>query len=79
MRDDDLMTSMVCKSCKALVDGATFAEVEEGYCTDCQKSLCDCGYPDGSFACRIRHVQVSTANLKRDREAGPNFGFSEQR
>lgn len=27
-----------------------------------------CGYPDGSFACKIRHVAINTGNLKRDRE-----------
>jgi len=26
----------------------------------------DCGYPDGSFACKIRHVSVQTGWAKRD-------------
>lgn len=78
---DEKMTSMICKTCKGFVDDATFANVAEELCDDCSDgtAICDCGYPDGSFACRIRHVQVSTGNLKRDREAGPNFGFTEQR
>lgn len=30
----------------------------------------ECGWIDGSFACKIRHVGVNVANLKRDREGG---------
>ena len=42
---------------------------EEELCKDCKK-------PEGSFACKIRHINVNTANLKRDREkTGPDFGF----
>lgn len=28
----------------------------------------DCGRPDGSFACRIRHINIDVSNLKRERE-----------
>lgn len=40
-----------------------------------------CGYEEDSFACRIRHVQVNTGNLKRAREGdgGNNFGLTERR
>lgn len=44
--------------------------------------LCaDCGKPDNSFACKIRHQTVAVVNLKRQREAGiqTNFGFTENR
>lgn len=42
---------------------------------------CSCGYEEGTFACKIRHVQVNTANLKRSREAdgSNNFGLTEQK
>lgn len=26
--------------------------------------ICACGYPDGSFACKIRHVQMNTGDAK---------------
>lgn len=36
----------------------------------------ECGKPEGTFACKIRHINVNTENLKRDREkSGPDFGF----
>ena len=42
-----------------------------------KKKLCECGYEDGSFACKIRHINVNTAQLKRDREkSGPDFGLN---
>lgn len=28
------------------------------------EELCDCGYPDGSFACKIRHQAVMTGNTE---------------
>lgn len=27
-------------------------------------NLCECGKPEGSFACKIRHVQVNTGWAK---------------
>ena len=32
--------------------------------SDCER----CGYPDDSFACKIRHVAVDTSGLKTARE-----------
>lgn len=32
------------------------------------ESKCECGYPDGSFACRIRHVQMNTGAAKAARD-----------
>lgn len=30
---------------------------------------CDrCGYPDGSFACRIRHIHLNTGDAKAARD-----------
>jgi hypothetical protein len=29
-----------------------------------EPELHDCGYPDGSFACKIRHVQINTGAAK---------------
>jgi hypothetical protein len=26
--------------------------------------LCDCGYPEDSFACKIRHIQINTGAAK---------------
>lgn len=31
-------------------------------------NLCECGKPEGSYACKIRHVAVNTANLRAERE-----------
>lgn len=41
----------------------------------------DCGYVEDTFACRIRHQQFNTGNLKRSREGeGPgNFGLTERK
>ena len=33
-----------------------------------EKPLCTCGYPDGSFACRIRHIQINTGDAKAARD-----------
>lgn len=45
-----------------------------------EKKCEDCGYLDGSFACKIRHVQFGYGNLKRERESsGPDFGLREER
>lgn len=26
--------------------------------------VCSCGYPEGSFACKIRHIQLNTGDAK---------------
>ena len=33
-----------------------------------KRELCTCGYPDGSFACRIRHIQINTGDAKAARD-----------
>lgn len=36
--------------------------------------LCSCGYPDGTFACKIRHIQVNAGDAKAslDGEVAPS-------
>ncbi len=33
--------------------------------------LCSCGYPDGTFACKIRHVQMNTGDAKAGSDRQP--------
>lgn len=36
--------------------------------TDEQKH--SCGYPEGTFACKIRHLQINTGDAKSANDAG---------
>jgi hypothetical protein len=36
----------------------------ECYYCGTQQDTCDCGHPDGSFACKIRHIQINTGAAK---------------
>lgn len=31
-------------------------------------TLCTCGYPEGTFACKIRHVQLNTGDAKAEND-----------
>jgi hypothetical protein len=33
--------------------------------------VCSCGYPDGSFACKIRHISLNTGDAKAANDARP--------
>lgn len=33
--------------------------------------LCTCGYADGSFACKIRHLQINTGDAKAASDRAP--------
>ena len=49
--------------------------------TDEDVVLCeDCGKPEGTFACKIRHVQINSGVAKAAKDAGnrPNFGFKDR-
>lgn len=46
-----------------------------------EEKLCeDCGKVDGSFACKIRHVQINSGSAKAAKDSGsrPNFGFKDR-
>lgn len=43
-----------------------------------ETELCECGYEDNSFACKIRHQSFNVSNLKRDREGGSSYSLVEQ-
>lgn len=51
---------------------------EKKICQDCLEQYGK-EYEEGSFACKIRHQQISVGHLKRERESNqPNFGLTEQ-
>ena len=33
-----------------------------------EAETCECGWPSGTFACKIRHVAVDTSGLRAARE-----------
>lgn len=35
------------------------------------EQMCTCGYPDGSFACKIRHITLMTGDAKAARDFEP--------
>lgn len=35
-----------------------------------ETKLHDCGYPEDSFACKIRHIQINTGDAKAGRTVG---------
>ena len=39
---------------------------------------CSCGYEDGTFACKIRHIQINSGAAKAANDSSKNFGFTER-
>jgi hypothetical protein len=33
-----------------------------------EQEICTCGYPEGTFACKIRHIQINTGDAKAARD-----------
>lgn len=41
-----------------------------------EPELCSCGYPDGTFACKIRHQHLNTGDAKASRDLDGRGGPS---
>lgn len=37
-----------------------------------EEELHDCGYPEDSFACKIRHIQINTGDAKAHKDGSGN-------
>lgn len=38
-----------------------------------EEELHDCGYPEDSFACKIRHIQINTGDAKANPKSGSRW------